>query len=110
MMGAFETEVDEVLQNSKANLRIAGFDEEEKRLRQRMYDGPHNSLKLPQGPYTFSGFRTLTLPGIEVFFYPTQKLYIESIFGRYWYIINLRVSHLLVKQKIHLDAIHSPVE
>ncbi|KAL6128538.1 hypothetical protein ACLB2K_071893 [Fragaria x ananassa] len=65
MMGAFETEVDEVLQNSKANLRIAGFDEEEKRLRQRMYDGPHNSLKLPQGPYTFSGFRTLTLPGIE---------------------------------------------
>ncbi|KAL6135171.1 hypothetical protein ACLB2K_067399 [Fragaria x ananassa] len=66
MMGAFENEVDEVLQNSKANLRIAGFDEEEKRLRQRMYDGPHTSLKLPQGPYTFSGFRTLTLPGIEL--------------------------------------------
>ncbi|KAM5580501.1 hypothetical protein ABKV19_009976 [Rosa sericea] len=66
MMGAFENEVDEVLQNAKANLRIAGFDEEEKRLRQRMSDRPHTSLKLPQGPYVFSDFRTLQLPGIEL--------------------------------------------
>ncbi|XP_062009341.1 uncharacterized protein LOC133725943 isoform X1 [Rosa rugosa] len=66
MMGAFENEVDEVLQNAKANLRIAGFDEEEKRLRQRMSDRPHTSLKLPQGPYIFSDFRTLQLPGIEL--------------------------------------------
>ncbi|XP_050381147.1 uncharacterized protein LOC126798275 [Argentina anserina] len=66
MMGAYENEVDEVLQNSKANLRIAGFDEEEKRLRQRMSDRPHTSLKLPQGPYIFSDFHTLQLPGIEL--------------------------------------------
>ncbi|XP_024181381.1 uncharacterized protein LOC112187008 isoform X2 [Rosa chinensis] len=66
MMGAFENEVNEVLQNAKANLRIAGFDEEEKRLRQRMSDRPHTSLKLPQGPYIFSDFRTLQLPGIEL--------------------------------------------
>lgn len=66
MMGVSENEVDEVLQNAKANLRIAGFDEEEKRLRQRMSHEPH-TLKLPQGPYIFCDFRTLQLPGIEVF-------------------------------------------
>ncbi|XP_048434419.1 uncharacterized protein LOC103955016 [Pyrus x bretschneideri] len=65
MMGVSENEVDEVLQNAKANLRIAGFDEEEKRLRQRMTGRPQ-SLKLPQGPYIFCEFQTLQLPGIEL--------------------------------------------
>ena len=67
MMGVSESEVDEVLQNAKANLRIAGFEEEEKRLRQRKSDRPHASLKLPQGPYIFCDFRTLEIPGVEVF-------------------------------------------
>ncbi|KAK6142422.1 hypothetical protein DH2020_022770 [Rehmannia glutinosa] len=35
MMGVPKDEVDELLQNVKADLRIAGFDEEEKRLKQR---------------------------------------------------------------------------
>ena len=67
-MGVSEHEVDEVLKNAKAELRIAGFDEEEKRLRQRMSNGPHTSLKLPQGKYIFCDFRTLELPGIVVIF------------------------------------------
>lgn len=66
MMGASEHEVDEVLQSAKTNSRIAGFDEEEKRLRQRMLNGPHASLKLPQGNYIFFDFRTLHIPGIEL--------------------------------------------
>ncbi|KAL5861513.1 hypothetical protein ACOSQ4_002809 [Xanthoceras sorbifolium] len=66
MMGVSEDEVDKVLQNEKVDLRIVGFDEEEKRLRQRMLDGPHVPLKLPQGPYTFCDFRTLQLPGVEL--------------------------------------------
>ncbi|KAG5525289.1 hypothetical protein RHGRI_031840 [Rhododendron griersonianum] len=36
MMGVPKDLVDEILQNAKANLRIAGFEEEEKRMRQRM--------------------------------------------------------------------------
>ncbi|GMN27930.1 hypothetical protein TIFTF001_001856 [Ficus carica] len=66
MMGVSESEVDEVLEGAKVNLRIAGFDEEEKRLRQRISDRPQFSLKLPQGPYIFCDFRTLQLPGIEL--------------------------------------------
>lgn len=66
MMGVSESEVDEVLQNAKADLRIAGFEEEEKRLRQRISDRPHASLKLPQGRYIFHDFRTLEIPGVEV--------------------------------------------
>ncbi|KAB1208766.1 hypothetical protein CJ030_MR6G024802 [Morella rubra] len=66
MMGVPESEVNEILENAKANLRIAGFEEEEKRLRQRMSDRPHASLKLPQGPYVFCDFRTLEIPGVEL--------------------------------------------
>ncbi|XP_024023357.1 uncharacterized protein LOC21387558 [Morus notabilis] len=66
MMGVSENEVDEVLEGAKLNLRIAGFSEEEKRLRQRISDRPQLSLKLPQGPYIFCDFRTLQLPGIEL--------------------------------------------
>ncbi|PON44609.1 WLM domain containing protein [Trema orientale] len=66
MMGVSENEVDEVLEGTKLNSRIAGFDEEEKRLRQRLSNTPHFSLQLPQGPYIFCDFRTLQLPGIEL--------------------------------------------
>ncbi|KAF5176469.1 Ubiquitin and wlm domain-containing metalloprotease [Thalictrum thalictroides] len=67
MMGVFEDEIDVLSQNgTKEDLRIAGFDEEEKRLRQRMTTRPNTSLKLPQGPYIFCDFRTLHLPGIEL--------------------------------------------
>ncbi|XP_057953623.1 uncharacterized protein LOC131147957 [Malania oleifera] len=66
MMGVPEVEAEEVLQNAKANLRIAGFDEEEKRLRQRMSNRPHAALRLPQGTYIFCNFRTLQIPGVEL--------------------------------------------
>ncbi|KAF9669577.1 hypothetical protein SADUNF_Sadunf14G0122000 [Salix dunnii] len=66
MLGVSEDEVNKVLQNAKADLRIAGFDEEEKRMRQRMSDRPRGLLKLPQGPYIFCDFRTLQIPGVEL--------------------------------------------
>lgn len=66
MMGVPKDELDQILQDAKADLRIAGFDEEEKRLRHRMLDGPHTKLKLPQGTYIFCDFRTLHIPGIEL--------------------------------------------
>ncbi|KAF3443367.1 hypothetical protein FNV43_RR13049 [Rhamnella rubrinervis] len=66
MMGVSDNEIDQVLEGAKANFRIAGFDDEERRLRQRMSDTPHASLRLPQGPYIFCDFRTLQLPGIEL--------------------------------------------
>ncbi|KAL8145541.1 hypothetical protein AgCh_003634 [Apium graveolens] len=66
MMGVPKAEVDQVLQNAKADMRIAGFDEEEKRLRQRTLSGPSTTLKLPQGNYIFSEFRTLSIPGLEL--------------------------------------------
>lgn len=66
MMGVPKAEVDQVLQNGKADMRIAGFEEEEKRLRQRTSSGLSTPLKLPQGNYIFSEFRTLSIPGLEV--------------------------------------------
>lgn len=66
MMGVSEDEVDKVLQNEKVDLRIVGFDEEEKRLRQRMLDRTNAPLKLPQGQYIFCDFRTLQIPGVEL--------------------------------------------
>ncbi|KAL2474268.1 wlm [Abeliophyllum distichum] len=66
MMGVSTEEVDEVLNNEKADLRIAGFDEEEKRLKQRKSDGRQTLLKLPQGSYIFSDFQTLNIPGIQL--------------------------------------------
>ncbi|KAK1396141.1 WLM domain-containing protein [Heracleum sosnowskyi] len=66
MMGVPKDEVDQVLQNAKADMRIAGFDEEERRLRQRTLSGPSTTLKLPQGNYIFSEFRTLHIPGLEL--------------------------------------------
>ncbi|KAE8685906.1 putative lipid-A-disaccharide synthase [Hibiscus syriacus] len=67
MMGAPQDEVDRVIQYSKVDQRIIGFSEEERRLRQRMLDGPSRvSIRLPQGPYIFCDFRTLQLPGVEL--------------------------------------------
>lgn len=66
-MGVPEKEIEEILQAVNTNFRIAGFDEEEKRLRQRISEKPHSSLRLPQGPYIFCDFRTLQLPGVEVY-------------------------------------------
>lgn len=66
MMGVFDDEVEEVLRNSTKDMRIAGFDEEQKRLKQRLLGRPHTSLKLPQGSYIFCDFRTLHIPGIEL--------------------------------------------
>jgi len=68
MMGVSTNEVEEVVQNSKADLRIVGFEDEEKRMKQRISHGPHISLKLPQGQYIFCEFRTLQLPGVEVLY------------------------------------------
>ncbi|XP_030459571.2 uncharacterized protein LOC115679973 [Syzygium oleosum] len=65
MMGVPEVEVDEVLENAKKDLRIAGFDEEERRSR-RMLDRPSGPIQLPQGAYIFCEFRTLQLPGVEL--------------------------------------------
>ncbi|KAJ4976590.1 hypothetical protein NE237_001696 [Protea cynaroides] len=66
MMGVFEEEIEEVKQNTKADLRITGFDEEERRSRQRILGMPQTSLKLPQGNYIFCDFRTLQIPGIKL--------------------------------------------
>ncbi|KAK7304851.1 hypothetical protein VNO77_42742 [Canavalia gladiata] len=74
MMGVSTDEVEDVLQNAKANLRIAGFEDEEKRLKQRISHGPHLSLKLPQGPYIFCEFRTLEIPGLELNPPPSEAL------------------------------------
>jgi len=67
MMGVPKEEIDQVLESSRADMRIAGFDEEEKRMRQRMSNGFDAPLKLPQGNYIFGDFKTLDLPGIKVF-------------------------------------------
>lgn len=66
MMGVFDDEIKDLSQNSTKDLRIAGFDEEEKRLKQRLFNKPKASLKLPQGTYIFCDFRTLHIPGIQV--------------------------------------------
>ncbi|XVF31833.1 hypothetical protein REPUB_Repub17cG0027600 [Reevesia pubescens] len=66
VMGVPKDEVDLVIQNSKVDLRIAGFNEEERRLRQRISDGPYALIRLPQGAYIFYDFRTLQIPGVEL--------------------------------------------
>ncbi|XP_054818057.1 uncharacterized protein LOC129317716 isoform X2 [Prosopis cineraria] len=73
MMGVSANEVEQVLQDTRVNLRIAGFEDEEKRLKQRSSFGPV-SLKLPQGPYIFSEFRTLEIPGMELNPPPSEAL------------------------------------
>ncbi|KAF3320375.1 Ubiquitin and WLM domain-containing metalloprotease [Carex littledalei] len=75
MMGVLEDEIEEVSENNKrTDMRIIGFDEEEKRLKQRSSNRIQTSLKLPQGPYIFCDFRTLHLPGIELNPPPSEAL------------------------------------
>ncbi|GAU32748.1 hypothetical protein TSUD_323160 [Trifolium subterraneum] len=74
MMGVSTNEVEEVLKNAEANLRIAGFEDEEKRLKQKISHGPRVSLKLPQGPYIFCEFRTLEIPGLKLNPPPSEAL------------------------------------
>ncbi|CAO2812811.1 unnamed protein product [Amaranthus hypochondriacus] len=74
MMGVSENEIDHVLKDAKDNLRIAGFEEEEKRMKQRISHGSRFPLKLPEGPYIFCDFRTLELPGIELNPPPSEAL------------------------------------
>ncbi|KAF1871108.1 hypothetical protein Lal_00020842 [Lupinus albus] len=74
MMGVSTDEVEEVLKNAKANLRIAGFEDEEMRQKQKVSHGPGFSLKLPQGPYIFCEFRTLEIPGIKLHPPPSEAL------------------------------------
>ncbi|KAJ4811153.1 Ubiquitin and WLM domain-containing metalloprotease [Rhynchospora pubera] len=75
MMGVFEDEIEEMSENNKRpDLRIIGFDDEEKRLKQRSSNRVQTSLKLPQGPYIFCDFRTLHLPGIELNPPPSEAL------------------------------------
>ncbi|KAI7734805.1 hypothetical protein M8C21_017778 [Ambrosia artemisiifolia] len=66
MMGVPKEEIDQVLKSEKMDMRIAGFDEEEKRMRQRISNGFDTPLKLPQGNYVFGDFKTLDLPGIKL--------------------------------------------
>lgn len=81
-MGVSKSEIDDVLKDAEANLRIAGFEEEEKRIKQRMSKGSRFPLKLPQGAYIFCDFRTLELPGVEVL-----MLYYIILFYCLWAVI-----------------------
>ncbi|XP_010440755.1 PREDICTED: uncharacterized protein LOC104724003 isoform X2 [Camelina sativa] len=65
MMGVSEEEVEGVRIEAMPDMRILGFEEEERRLRQKKYVSSA-SIKLPQGTYIFCDFRTLQLPGIEL--------------------------------------------
>ncbi|CAH8370284.1 unnamed protein product [Eruca vesicaria subsp. sativa] len=64
MMGMTEEEANEVQKDAISDMRILGFEDEEKRLRLKKFST--TSIKLPQGPYIFSAFRTLQLPGVEL--------------------------------------------
>ncbi|XP_024357843.1 uncharacterized protein [Physcomitrium patens] len=66
MMGATAEEVKEVSQppNKRVDGRVIGFDEEERR--EKLRSGVGTRIQLPKGPYSFSDFRTLALPGIEL--------------------------------------------
>ncbi|KAH9612632.1 hypothetical protein KSS87_014600 [Heliosperma pusillum] len=74
MMGVLENEVDQLLKDSQAKLRIAGFEEEERRMKERLSKKPQHTLKLPPGPYIFCDFRTLEIPGIELNPPPSEAL------------------------------------
>lgn len=75
MMGVLNDEIEKVSQDTtKPDLRILGFEEEERRLKQRSTNGPRASLKLPQGNYIFCDFRTLHIPGVELTPPPSEAL------------------------------------
>lgn len=67
MMGVTEEEFNGVQKDAMPDMRILGFEDEERRLRLKKFSS--TSIKLPQGPYIFCAFRTLQLPGIEVSHY-----------------------------------------
>ncbi|KAJ4902136.1 WLM [Raphanus sativus] len=64
MMGVTEEEFNGVQKDAMPDMRILGFEDEERRLRLKKFSS--TSIKLPQGPYIFCAFRTLQLPGIEL--------------------------------------------
>ncbi|KAF8116112.1 hypothetical protein N665_0021s0003 [Sinapis alba] len=64
MMGVTEEEANEVQKDAMPDMRILGFEDEERRLRKKKFSIP--SIKLPRGPYIFCDFRTLQLPSIEL--------------------------------------------
>ncbi|XP_057865190.2 uncharacterized protein LOC131072911 isoform X2 [Cryptomeria japonica] len=66
MMGVFSAEVEEVSHSTKSDQRIVGFSEEERKAKQLRANAHGVPRKLPPGPYIFSSFRTLQLPGIEL--------------------------------------------
>ncbi|KAK9691327.1 hypothetical protein RND81_09G190000 [Saponaria officinalis] len=74
MMGVLANEVDQLLKDSQAKLRIPGFEEEERRMKERLSKGPRKSLKLPEGPYVFGDFRALEIPGTELNPPPSEAL------------------------------------
>ncbi|CAN7058442.1 hypothetical protein IGI04_014670 [Brassica rapa subsp. trilocularis] len=65
MMGVTEEEVNGVQKDAMPDMRILGFEDEERR-RLKLKKLSSTSIKLPQGPYIFCGFRTLQLPGVEL--------------------------------------------
>lgn len=68
MMGSLPEEIKEVSEraNKRADNRILGFAEEDRRAKQRAMSGSGRGRQLPSGPYTFNQFQTLQLPGVEV--------------------------------------------
>ncbi|KAL0742265.1 hypothetical protein Bca4012_083778 [Brassica carinata] len=64
MMVVTEEEVNGVQKDAIPDMRILGFEDEERRLRQKKFS--RTSIKLPQGPYIFCAFRTLQLSVIEL--------------------------------------------
>ncbi|KAG0555120.1 hypothetical protein KC19_12G146000 [Ceratodon purpureus] len=74
MMGATAEEVKEVSVNKRMESRVIGFEEEERRQKLRSMLGTRSQL--PKGPYIFSDFQTLKLPGIELNPPPARALVI----------------------------------
>ncbi|KAK9133156.1 hypothetical protein Scep_012684 [Stephania cephalantha] len=65
-MGVDGEETSGVRNGTKADQRIVGFDEEEKRLQQRTLRGSQRTIQLQRGAYIFCEFQTLRIPGIEL--------------------------------------------
>ena len=67
-MGALAGEIEQVSQEAihKYERGIIGFDEEDKRAKQRAIFRANKIIQLPKGNYIFCDFKTLELPGIQV--------------------------------------------
>jgi hypothetical protein len=76
MSGALPEEIREVSEtcNKQVGSRIIGFEEEDQRAKLRAVRDGKRTSSLPSGPYTFSAFRTLQLPGVELNPPPAQAL------------------------------------